>query len=480
MSNIAALTDEAPPSSEEVLGWARAAADAAASAEVDRLRAAVAFCALNGAETVAGGAVYSATLHGDRPLPLAGEGAPRVAEFAVVEWGAVLGRSTGSAERDLGTALEIHWRLPRLAVRVYAGQVPVWRARSVADRTLSLSPAAADFVDQHVVGVAGTCSWATLDRIVGEAIARFDPDAAAEEARAAADARFVDIDTEHSLDGTGGIHGRLGLDDAIALDRALDQQAAQLAAAGATASRDVLRAMALGDLADGRTALELAAASQPATPAAGPDTGRPRRSARRPRQVVLHVHVSEAALRERAVEPDAGGLQLARIEETRGFVTAEQVRAWCADPSADVVVKPVVDLAERIRAEAYEVPDRLSEQVALRDVVCVFPYCTRPARRADKDHVEPHADGGETASDNIASLCRCHHRVKTHPGSLGHWAYTMVEPGVCLWVSATGHRFLVDHRGTTYLGGPAPRTDRRPADALDPDDPNDPPERRTS
>ena len=40
-----------------------------------------------------------------------------------------------------------------------------------------------------------------------------------------------------------------------------------------------------------------------------------------------------------------------------------------------------LDLAERIHVTSYEVPDRLAEQVDLRDATCVFPWCTRPARR---------------------------------------------------------------------------------------------------
>ncbi|MDN4171891.1 hypothetical protein QWY28_02935 [Nocardioides sp. SOB77] len=35
--------------------------------------------------------------------------------------------------------------------------------------------------------------------------------------------------------------------------------------------------------------------------------------------------------------------------------------------------KPVIDLAERIDVTAHEVPDRLSEQVRLRDQRCAAP-----------------------------------------------------------------------------------------------------------
>ena len=76
----------------------------------------------------------------------------------------------------------------------------------------------------------------------------------------------------------------------------------------------------------------------------------------------------------------------------------------------------------------------------------MFPWCTRPAEHCDTDHVIPYAEGGPTASDNLAPLCRRHHRLKTHhPG----WGYTVLEPGCYLWHSPHGYQFLRDHTGTT-------------------------------
>ncbi len=76
----------------------------------------------------------------------------------------------------------------------------------------------------------------------------------------------------------------------------------------------------------------------------------------------------------------------------------------------------------------------------------MFPWCTRPAEACDLDHVIPYAEGGTTSSDNIATLCRRHHRLKTHHSG---WGYTVLEPGCYLWSSPHGYQFLRDHRGTT-------------------------------
>ena len=84
------------------------------------------------------------------------------------------------------------------------------------------------------------------------------------------------------------------------------------------------------------------------------------------------------------------------MENQRRVVTADQIRIWCANPDAQVIVKPVIDLNEHIHVEGYEVPTRLREQAMLRDHTCVFPWCTRSARKADADHVIPYAEGGTT------------------------------------------------------------------------------------
>ena len=108
---------------------------------------------------------------------------------------------------------------------------------------------------------------------------------------------------------------------------------------------------------------------------------------------------------------------------------------------------------EHLESDAYEVPDRLREQVGLRDQHCVFPWCTRPARTCDCDHVVAHDKGGTTCSCNVAPLCRRHHRLKTHAA----WSYTPLEPGTYVWLSPHGYSYLVDHTGTRDVTTPERR-----------------------
>jgi len=105
----------------------------------------------------------------------------------------------------------------------------------------------------------------------------------------------------------------------------------------------------------------------------------------------------------------------------------------------------VIDLNQSVSVHAYEIPHRIREQVMLRDLTCVFPWCSRT--RTDCDHIVPHARGGPTSTDNLAPLCRRHHRLKTHTG----WRYTRTAPGRYEWTSPHGLRFLRDPTGTRTL-----------------------------
>ncbi len=446
-------------SAAAVLGYARASRAAMDRADADLLHAAVTWAEQHPPELVGLEATWPGT---QGELSLAGEGAPEVAEFCIAEFAAAIGRSTDSGRVLIAHAIELKYRLPKTQHRVEAGGVAPWKARRIAEATLSLSAEAATFVDAQVAGFAGKVGPAQLDRLVAEAITRFMPERARQDAENAADGRHLKFHHQQvSFNGTTFVAGELDLADALDLDAAITRGAEQLLLAGCEEPLDVRRAMAAGELGRRQLALDLAHTDQTDTGQTGADQtdttdAQATRQTRRqkPRQVVLYVHLSEAAL------AGAGSLELARVENHRQGVTADQVRTWCANPDTQVTVKPVIDLAEHIRVDAYEVPDRLAEQTQLRDGACVFPWCTRPASTCDCDHVIPYAQGGTTCSCNIAPLCRRHHRLKTHSS----WSYTVLEPGTFLWSSPHGYQFLRDHQGTHDVTGDRP-----------PDRPTDPP-----
>jgi len=365
-------------SDADVLGHARALRRAAEVAEAELLATACGWADRHPPESVEGFSSYVERGFGDTAIPVAGPGAPLVAEFAVAELAAVLGMTTEAGRRLVGQALELRHRLPRLWARVQAVELPAWRARRVAEATVPLAAEAAGFVDAHLAPVAHKVGPAQVDRLVAEAIGRFMPETADAQRAAAADRwHFTVGHTRVSFDGTSVVHGELDLVDALDLEAAISQGAAVRATLGSIDTLDVRRAAAAGDLARRQLALDLAAGQgvtrPPTEPAPDSTSAGPRV---RSRQVVLHVHLSEAAVYDDGVE-----LETARVENTGTLLTADTIRDWCGRPDTQVVVKPVIDLDERLATGAYEVPDRLAEQVALRDHTCVFCWCGRPAGR---------------------------------------------------------------------------------------------------
>jgi len=412
----------------------------------------------------------------DTMLELAGPGAPEVSEFAVIELAAALGRSTDSGRMLLSDAVEAKHRLPKIWQRLLDGQVQVWRVRRVTDLTRGLTAEAAAFVDAHLAHVIHTASFTTVKRLVAEAAARFDPEATEMEEVDTQSTLHVTLDltTAWSIGAASGVHlsGLLDRADAEELEHAIRTIADQLLAAGSTDSLDVRRAKAVGYLSRGDLTLDLPTELTPndeadsggraATSASEERASRP---PTRSRQVVLHIHLSEAALRGNEgpgtpeVDPDTGmlGLHLARVENHHQTLTADAVREWLSVPGTHITVKPVIDLADQIAVDSYEIPDRISQRVRLKRPTCVFPHCTRTSTRTDLDHIDeyvpPDCGGppGQTATDRLAPLCRRHHRAKTHPSPDGQWDYVQLTPTTWLWTSPHSLRFLVHPDGTTTL-----------------------------
>ena len=402
----------------------------------------------------------------DTMLELAGPGAPEVSEFAVIELAAALGRSTDSGRMLLSDAVEARYRLPKIWQRLLDGQVQVWRVRRVTDLTRALTAEAAAFVDAHLAHVIHTASFTTVKRLVAEAAARFNPETAEmEEVDTAATLHVtLDLSTAWSIGTANGVHlsGLLDRADAEELEHAIHTIADQLAAAGSQDSLDVRRAKALGYLSRGDLTLDLT------TEASSVEEARQRRleTTKPTRQVVLHIHLSEAALKSSPeVDPDTGmlGLHLARVENHHQTLTADAVREWLAVPGTQITVKPVIDLHDQIAVDSYEIPDRISQRVRLKRPTCVFPHCTRTSAKVDLDHIDeyvpPDRGGppGQTSTATLAPLCRRHHRAKTHPSPVSTgsttiaWDYRQLTPTTWLWTSPHSLRFLVHPDGTTTL-----------------------------
>jgi len=223
-----------------VLAADRAIADAA---EARLLQHAVDWAAMHSVDSILEAETLAAGAYGGAGMPVAGEGAPWVAEFSVTEFAAALGMSTDAGKRYVGHALELRYRLPRVWRRVVNGDLRPWLARRIAEKTLLLSMDAAGFVDRHVAPTAHRIGPVQLDRLVDEAIGRYMPAEAERRRLEHADGRYFTVEPRqvHSFDGTLAVHGELDIADAMELESAIQTVAAQLRDLGSEESLDVRR-----------------------------------------------------------------------------------------------------------------------------------------------------------------------------------------------------------------------------------------------
>ncbi len=148
------------------------------------------------------------------------------------------------------------------------------------------------------------------------------------------------------------------------------------------------------------------------------------------------------------VDATGGSAFAAGTIEKLGAATLTKIRDWVGHHQ--VVIQPVLNMQRGDAVDVHDPPAWMRELVELRDGHCIFPGCTVDARSCDLDHEIPYdPDGppGQTRPDNLACLCRRHHRAKT----AGLWRYTRTPDGHYLWTGPHGTTHLVTPQGTHKL-----------------------------
>jgi len=338
-------------------------------------------------------------------VPLGGEGTPAVPEFLHLEVGGALELAPDRARLLISDALDLKWRHPRLWNQMIHGRIPVWRAIQIARRCHHLPATAVVWIDDRIGDTLPGLSWARAQRLLAGEIAAADP-AAADQEEQTRHRRRLDLYPRQGTAAATDVVGVLDTTDAAQLDQTLATMAAELAAAGDTTDLDTRRARALGLLARGQH------------PAQTP---------------IVHLYVHTT--------PEA---DLARVEGhgPLAHTALDHLLTRCR-----VRLTRVIDHADSVPVDAYEVPDRIREQLILAQPVEVAPYATLTARRADMDHTIPWARGGPTTPDNLGPLSRTAHRARTHGGYL----LTQPQPGHWHWTTPRGQHFIITNHGTIRL-----------------------------
>jgi len=186
-----------------------------------------------------------------------------------------------------------------------------------------------------------------------------------------------------------------------------------------------------------------------------PSTGVVGGLVRKPAKVKLYAHLSPADLT--TIAASTGETVVIGEVERLGPATLGKIREWLGTTGATIT--PVIDLNRTAAVDVHDPPEWMRELVILRDQHCIFPWCATDARSCDLDHIEPYDHGprdgpeanrappGQTHPDNLACLCRHHHRAKT----FGGWTYRRMPDGSYRWKDPYGNTYLVTTDGTHNL-----------------------------
>lgn len=327
-------------------------------------------------------------------------------------------------------------RCPRVWRGFVSGRVSEQNAKTAAQLAESLPEDAAETwaaFDERAVGRAAalapgafrTSARAIRERVHAESIER-------RHRRAAAD-RGVWLTPE--LDGLATVTALLPATRAHEAYGQVDATARRLAAAdGEERSLAQLRADVFSDLlangADGT-----AAAPSGGAPAVDVDTASRAgaaagAAASAPPPTTVAITIPALTLLGHDDEP--------AILEGYGPIDIDTARALAGGATSwvRVLTHPVTSTVLDVDRRSYRVPADLRRLLVARHPTCVFPGCIRRARDCDLDHTVAWQHGGVTSADNIAPVCRPHHRLK-HESEWG--VRRDVGTGGISWTSPTGH-----------------------------------------
>ncbi len=369
------------------------------------------------------------------------EGTPHIGEFIAAEIAGTLQISIGAAFQQIATVLNLRHRHPRLWQTLITGTVQAWQAAQVAKAcdAAGLSQQASLQLDRHLAIALAQQPFGRIMRQLDGWIILADPAAAAEREQRAAARRHVSFG--QIQEGHVPLWAQLDAADGLALDDAITGIADQLP----DLDRDTNRAAALGILA--RHALGQEPLRQPDTPAdRGPAL------ARRPVEIVVHLSDADAgAALENAAQP--GDL----VAHVRGWGHLRLEQLTQALTGSRVTLHPILNARHVAPVDTYQVPAPMRRALEARFPVDAFPYGTHDSCGCDADHTIPFDHSakegtGQTRLPNLAPLSRFTHRLTTHGG----WQLEQPQPGVLLWTSPLGYRYLVTPDGTTTTDRPPP------------------------
>ena len=296
-----------------------------------------------------------------------------------------LGVSPVTAKQLITDALELRHRLPETWKRVAALEVPAWKGRHVAVLTHTLSLEAAGWVDQQIAPRLHRCGAKAVDTVVAHAIAKYDPARHAErEARAKKQIWDVVLHTPTASEYAATSELHITGDTLFLTDLYQHVCAAEPAAGKA------------GD--DSPSASARSRPSPPCSPVRA--AGVERRASDQSRPPDRRQSSTCTSTRPTSTTTWS---KVGRAERL-GPVTTDKIRDWLGNST--VRIQPVIRMDGDDAVNGHDPPDRIRDQVILRDPTCRFPGCQVDSRRCDLDHVIPYDPAVHPAKPDPATSSR--------------------------------------------------------------------------
>ena len=340
-------------------------------------------------------------------------------EAALREVAMISGVSLAAAERMLSTSLVLSQGLAATRGVLLDGTIPWSHVEVIAAGAKLVETEDVDRFEREAIRlVTGAGIGQAKDR-VRQLVDRMRPEEMAE--RHQRERAERDVTIEPGANGMAWLHAYLPAPEAVAIHDRLTRAAIALhGEEGETRCIGQLRADA---------AIDLLLAALPE--ASDWDVLDRMRRTWNPLTIVPQVHVTVPVLTLLGKSNEPGYL--------RGYgpIDPETARRLTAQaPSLyRVLVDPGTQTVVQVGREHYEVPPALRRYLQLRDERCRFPGCNRNADLCDIDHTIPWAWDGETNADNLAHLCRVHHRLKERG-----WSVELTDDGVMHWTSPFGRK----------------------------------------
>ena len=335
-----------------------------------------------------------------------------VEQAASAEIAAALRLTRKAADSEMNLALELWQRLPEVWRALCDGVIDVHRARILVDGTLHLTPGAAQ---EMVVGILGDTPLLTTGQLkarLRKLCIEADPhDAQDRYKHAIEDRRVV---AEPTIDGTTDLRAcNLPPHRVQAAMRRINKLARELKRNGDQRGIDQIRADVLLDLVEGSGTIN-------------------------DNRAGVLITVDLATLAKLVDHPgDLAGYGPVAADIARQVAQSQLNLRWrwaVTDPDTGLPIdggisrrRPTV--AQRRRTE-------------ILHPTCVHPGCRMPAIDSDVDHRIAWAETGITNTDELAPLCRFHHRIKHQT----RWPYRPTPSGDFVFTSHLGHTYTTSGR----------------------------------